>query len=128
MATSVKAFGAVAYKFGFQDTDAPAITKFIARSADLSYEDEVFAVATDGEGAVDCIVASKTANRKITGSFTGYIEDGFDIATVEESFDFLGSLFLVKNVGVPRKKGEFVEVTIDAEAYAAVAGEPPVIP
>jgi hypothetical protein len=120
MATSVKAFGAVAYKFGFLDTDAPVITNFVARAADLSYEDEVFATATDGEGAVDCIVASKPEKRKIVASFTGYINDGFDVAVVEESFTFMEVLFIVKSIGVPRKKGEFVEVTIEAEAYAAI--------
>lgn len=115
------------WEFGFPDDAAPTIAGFIARSAELRYEAEVFAQAQDGEGHTDSIVTSKGAFRKITATFTGYIEAGFDVDTIGDSFEFPegGRFFITRNVSVPRRKGEFAEVSLEAESYGkitAVAG------
>lgn len=110
------------WEFGFPDDAAPEITGFIARSAELRYEAEVFAQAQEGEGHTDSIVTSKGDMRKITGTFTGYIEAGFDVGTIGDSFTFLSRFFITRNIGVPRRKGEFAEVTLEAESYGLITG------
>lgn len=110
------------YEFGFPDDAAPTISGFVARSAELRYEAEVFQNATEGEGHSDSIVTSKPDKRKITATFTGYIQAGFDPGGISDSFDFLGRFYIVRNVGVPRRKGEFAEVSLEAESYALVTG------
>lgn len=112
------------WEFGFPDDAAPVITGFIARSAELRYEAEVFAQAQEGEGHTDSIVTSKGENRKITGTFTGYIEAGFDVDTIGDSFHFPpgGRFYITRNISVPRRKGEFAEVSLEAESYGLITG------
>jgi hypothetical protein len=110
------------WEFGFPDDAAPVITGFIARSAELRYEAEVFAQAQEGEGHTDSVVTSKGEVRKITGTFTGYIEAGFDVDTIGDSFTFIGRFFITRNVSVPRRKGEFTEVSLEAESYGLITG------
>lgn len=110
------------YEFGFPDDSAPTITGFVARGAELRFEAEVFAQAQEGEGHTDSIVTSKPDRRKITGTFTGYIHAGFDPGGIGDSFTFLDRFYIVRNVGVPRKKGEFAEVSLEAESYALIEG------
>lgn len=110
------------WEFGFPEDAAPSITGFVARSAELRYEAEVFAQAQEGEGHTDSIVTSKGDFRKITGTFGGYIEAGFDVDNIGDSFTFLERFFIVRNVGVPRRKGEFVEVSLEAESYGLIEG------
>lgn len=112
-------FGAQ-YIFGFQSTDAPTITGFVARQADLNYEAETFAQAQDGEGLTESVVTTKPDKRKITGAFSGYILAGYSSSTIAASFTFLGRFYIVKSVSEPRKKGEFVEAVLNAESYALV--------
>ena len=113
--------GAV-YEFGFSVADAPVITGFVARSAETKYGPEVQVTATDGEGHVDSVTSSLPAKRMIDGSFTGYITDQFDPLAVAGNFTFLGRFFIIKPNGIskPRKKGEYVEVTIEAQSWANV--------
>lgn len=110
------------YKFGFASTDAPTITGFVARSAELSWEAETFSQATDGEGVTDAVVTTTPAKRKITATFTGYILSGFDASAISASFTFQGRFFIVQKIGDPRKKGEFNEVTLEAMSFANVTG------
>jgi hypothetical protein len=108
------------YEFGFQAADAPAIAGFVARTADLKYEPEVDAVATDGEGHADSVTTSKPSKRKITATFTGYITDQFDPVSLPEGFNFNARFYLIKNISEPRQKGQYVEVSIEALSLAGV--------
>jgi hypothetical protein len=112
-------FGA-SYSFGFLTSDAPVITNFVARAAELRWEAETFAQAMEGEGHTEAIVTSKPTKRKITGTFSGYILSGFDASSIGASFTFRSRFFIVRNVSEPRRKGEFVEVSLEAESYALI--------
>src|SRR6267378_3387670 len=91
------------YKFGFKSTDAPAITGFVARAAELRWEAETFQVATDGEGITEAVVTTKPEKRKITGTFSGYIIEGFDASAISAAFTFQGRYFIVRNITDPRR-------------------------
>jgi hypothetical protein len=121
LSTNLHQFGQT-WEFGFPSDDAPPITGFFARSAELRYEAEVFAQAQDGEGHTDSVVTSVGAMRKITGTFTGYIEAGFNVDSIGDSFPFVDRFFITRNVSVPRRKGEFAEVTLEAESYGGITG------
>lgn len=108
------------YEFGFDASDAPAITGFVARSAELKFAPEVNAKATDGEGAADSVTISKPDKRMITGTFTGYITDAWDPTTLADGFTFDGRFYLIQNITEPRTKGQYVEVSIEAESLAGV--------
>jgi hypothetical protein len=110
------------YQFGFPgDSTAPDFGgNFIARSAELRYEAEIFAQAQDGDGHTDSIVTSTAEMRKITGTFTGYIITGFSVDAFPPTFSFVDRLFIVRNVSVPHRKGEFSEVTCEAESYGLI--------
>ncbi len=101
--------------------DVPTIGNFFARSAELRWESEVFAQAQDGEGLTDSIVISNADVRKITATFTGYITSGFDGDSIPLTFPFKSRTFFVRNVSFPRRKGEFVEVSLEAESYGRIA-------
>ena len=108
------------YLFGFLSSDAPAITGFVARSAELRYEAETFAQANDGEGLTESVVTTKPNMRKVTATFGGYIITGFDPAAISASLTFLGRFYIVRNVSQPKRKGEFNEVTLEAESYGLI--------
>jgi hypothetical protein len=108
------------YLFGFLSSDAPTITGFVARSAELRFEAETFAQAQDGEGLTESVVTTKPNKRKVTASFGGYIITGFDPSNIAASFTFLGRFYIVRNVSQPKRKGEFNEVTLEAESYALI--------
>jgi hypothetical protein len=108
------------YLFGFLSSDAPSISGFIARSAELRFEAETFAQAQDGEGLTESVVTTKPESRKITATFGGYIQTGFDPSTISASFTFLGRFYIVRNVSQPKRKGEFNEVSLEAESYALI--------
>lgn len=110
------------WEFGFPDDEAPAIANFFARSAELRYEAEVFAQAQEGEGHTDSVVTSKPDKRKVTGTFTGYIRAGFSGEDIGDSFQFKDRFFIVRNIGIPHRKGEFAEVTLEVESYALIDG------
>jgi hypothetical protein len=113
-------YGAL-YQFGFMAADAPTgVAGVTWRSADLKYEPEVFVGAQDGEGQTEALTVSLKTKRKITGTFTGYLEADLDVSTITAHFMFLGRFFVMKKIGTPRKKGEYVEASIEAESYAGV--------
>jgi hypothetical protein len=112
------------YLFGFSSSDAPTITGFVARSAELRYEAESWAAATDGEGVTEAITTTKPEKRKITATFTGYIITGFDPSTIGDSFTFLSRKYIVRNVSQPKRKGEYNEASLEAESYANVTTGP----
>jgi len=109
-----------AYQFGFLASDAPTISNFVARAAELRYEAETFAQAMEGEGHTESVTTSKPTKRKITGTFSGYILAGFDPSAIGATFSFLSRFFIVRNISTPRRKGEYVEVSLEAESYANV--------
>lgn len=113
-----------AYTFGFTTADAPVIAHFFARKAELTYEPEVFVPATDGEGLTEAVALTKATHRKITGTFTGYIEAGYSGNAIANTFSFtvdgISRFFLVKSISDPRNKGEFAEVSLSVESYALV--------
>lgn len=112
------------YVFGFTTADAPVISNFSARSAELTYEPEIFVQAMDGEGLTESVAVTKSTHRKITGSFTGYIASGYSGNSIANTFNFtvdgVSRFFIVKSISDPRKKGEFAEVTLNVESYALV--------
>ncbi len=108
------------YLFGFSSADAPVITGFVARSAELRYEAETFAQAQDGEGVTESVVTTKPDKRKVTATFGGYIITGFDPSSISATFTFASRFFIVRNVSQPKKKGEFNEASLEAESYALV--------
>ena len=110
------------YVFGFSAADAPAITGFSCRKAELKYAPEVKVEATNGEGHVESIALSKSAKRMITGTFTGYITDSFVPSTLANYFEFKDRYFIVDDISQPSNKGEFVEVSITATSKALVTG------
>lgn len=110
------------YLFGFVSSDAPTIAGFVARSAELRYEAETFSQAQDGEGVTEAIVTTKPDKRKITGTFGGYIQSSFNPDAISASFTFSGRFYIVRNISVPRRKGEFSEVSVEAESYALITG------
>ena len=111
---------ATAYAFGFQTSDAPTIDGFSARNADLVYEAEVYSEAMDGEGFVTAIARTEA---KVSASFGGYLTTNSindTTSPLENYFTFLGDFFIIKGLTDPRKKGAFVEATVEAEHYAGV--------
>jgi hypothetical protein len=108
------------YLFGFLSSDAPTIAGFVARSAELRFEAETFAQAQEGEGLTESVVTTKPLKRKVTATFGGYIITGFDPTTLPASFTFLGRFYIIRNVSQPKRKGEFNEVTLEAESYALI--------
>lgn len=108
------------YLFGFSSSDAPSITGFVARSAELRYEAETFSQAQDGEGVTESVVTTKPNKRKITATFGGYLTSTFNPSTISATFTFLGRFYIVKNVSQPKRKGEFNEATLEAESYALI--------
>jgi hypothetical protein len=114
------------YIFGFQSTDAPTITGFSARKAELTFEPEIFVQATDGEGLTEAVALTKATHRKITGTFTGYIQTGYSANSIANTFNFdvnsVSRYFIVKSISDPRNKGEYAEVSLTVESYALVTG------
>jgi len=105
-----------AYVFGFQTADAPAVTGFSARNADLTIEPEVYSEAKDGEGFTTALART---GPKITASFGGYLTAA-SLAVLDETFLYpptTGDFYIIKGISDPRRKGEFVEATLEAESY-----------
>jgi hypothetical protein len=104
---------------GTSQDDAPTISGLHVNSADLKYEAEVFSQAQDGEGHTDSVVFSKGTFRKITATFTGYMTG--DVSTTLETIGpWGGRLYIVKGITIPKKKGEFWEISVEAESYAKI--------
>jgi hypothetical protein len=112
------------YLFGFSSGDAPTITGFVARGAELRYEAEAWAAATDGEGVTEAITTTKPEKRKITATFNGYVITGFDPSTIADSFTFLTRKYIVRNVTQPKRKGEYNEASLECESYANITTGP----
>lgn len=114
------------YIFGFASTDAPTITGFSARKAELTFEPEIFVQATDGEGLTEAVALTKATHRKITGTFTGYIQTGYSANSIANTFSFdvngVSRYFIVKSISDPRNKGEYAEVSLSVESFALVTG------
>lgn len=112
------------FVFGFVTADAPVISHFFARKAELTYEPAVFVEAQDGEGLTEAIAVTKATHRKITGTFTGYIEAGYSGNAIANTFSFtvnsVSRFFIVKSISDPRNKGEFAEVALSVESHALV--------
>jgi len=119
--TDINQSGQGPYVFGFQASDAPTITGFTARSvATMDRNPEIFVTATNGEGHVEAVAISKSANKMISAEFTGYITTAFDPSTLGNTFSFLTRFFFITKISDPRPKGNFVEVSISASSYAQV--------
>lgn len=109
------------YVWGFKAADAPNIGPgFVPRRAEITYEPEVRDQATDGEGHADSVTISKPEKRKWTTKFTGYITDEFDPESFPVSFEWLNRTHIIGPITVPKDKGKYAEVTIDAESLAGV--------
>jgi len=110
------------YKFGFAASDAPGITGFTAKQADLKFVPEVTATAMGGEGEVLALAITKPDKERIEGTFTGYVDrDTWDATAVPNGFAFISRAFFITSKTEPRKSGEFWEVTIEAFSVAGIA-------
>lgn len=107
--------------FGTVDADMAGIslTGFVPRNITFDSEPEVFATATNGEGQVEAVAISVAAKRMVNCSVTGYITSQFTLA-VGTTFTARSRFFIVKKISEPRKKGEYIEVTMDAVSYARI--------
>jgi len=110
------------YRFGFQDADAPVIAKFHCRTAELNWEPEAREEAQNGEGHAEAVAVSLATKRMITGSFTGYVDDDFEASDLPNGFNFKGRYYVFQRASDPRRKGVFVEVTIEAISKAGITG------
>lgn len=111
-----------AYVFGFADADVTgfSISGFTPRMASFDCEPEVFAQATNGEGFVEAIAIATPAARKLTVSITGYISSGFSRTSAANTFSIGSRFFSVTKISDPRKKGEFIEVTVEGVSFKNV--------
>ena len=115
------------FKFGFIPATAPSgLTGFVAREGEFRILADVFAPATDGNGAVEAIQMNDKTKRKIEGSFTGYATTGLTHAVAKTAVQSgilsadLGSgaqPFIIKTIRISKKKGEFVAVTVEGIHY-----------
>jgi hypothetical protein len=109
------------WRWGFGDSDAPSIVSgYEPVEADVKYEPEKVSTSENGEGHVDSVTVSKKEKRKGTSTFTGKVTSDYDPANVPESFPWNNRLWIVTNVGDPRKKGDYHDVQIEATSYALV--------
>lgn len=108
------------YQWGFEAADAPTITGFVARTAEVRYEPEVVSEAKDGEGHTDAIAISKPNKRIATGTFTGYINENWNPESLPEHFTWEGRKWFILSASEPRKKGEFVEVSLEVKSWPNV--------
>lgn len=116
---SVSQHGAT-YEWGFQASDAPTITGFVARGGEFKFEPEVISEATDGEGHVDSVTVSLPAKRTITTTLTGYVTESWDATTLAQGFNFENRYFIITGITEPRRKGDYWEVSIEARSRAGV--------
>lgn len=127
MPTTAELHG-TSYSWGFQSTDAPPISGFTPRRAEITAEPEVYSEAKDGEGMVESIAITVANKRMITGTITGYIPVSVigGSASLPTTFSWAmgGSLgtrfFFIKKISEPRVKGEYTEVTLDIASNANV--------
>lgn len=121
------------YDFGMLTANAPVITGFNARKADLKFEPEVYQEAQDGEGHAEAIALSDASHRMITGTFTGYIlatlgTGGANapgrVNAIPNTFSFtvngVSRFFIIKSMSEPRNKGEFVEVSLEVVSKSLI--------
>lgn len=108
------------YEFSVESGDVPSISGLTLRRAELKWDPEVFATATNGEGHVDAVGVSKPAKHMITGTFTGYIAAGTDPNSLAQTFTFEGRFFIRRSFTQPRQKGDFWEITLEAVSYSNV--------
>ena len=106
---------------GPTSTDAPTITGFAARAAQIEYTPEVDDTATDAEGHVEGRVVSKPANRAATVTLTGYVSDATNFPTVAD-FTWNGRFWVIQSVGFNRDKGKYAEATIKATSNTKITG------
>lgn len=132
MPTSIEQHGVEALAFGFTTTDAPTITNFRARTAELKFEPPVFETATDGEGNVEAMAVSLATSRRVTGTFTGYVPKTLGSGgsnAIGNSFAFtvnsVSRWFIVKSISEPRTKGKYVEVSLEVESNPLVTAAAP---
>ncbi len=120
MATGINKHGNT-YEFGIQDSDAPSIAGFAARSADVEYQPEVLETAQDGEGHTDAVAVSKPEKAMATVTVSGYINDiNAYRGVVGGTFSFLSRFWIIGSVTEPRQKGKFVEGSVKATSWAGV--------
>lgn len=106
------------YVFGIGDADAPAIQSFVARTAEFRVELGTHAEARNYQGIVKAVTTELAEKRKVVGRFTGYILDGF--VGADPTFTIGTRTFIITSVSQAKRKGDFAEVTIEAESYDGV--------
>ena len=114
------------YAFGFASADAPSISNFTCRKAELKFAPEMKTEATNGEGHVESIALSKATKRMINITLTGYINASFSPNAIANFFSFtvngVSRYFIIDDISEPRAKGEYIEVSITATSKVLVTG------
>lgn len=120
MATGINKHGNT-YEFGIQDSDAPSIAGFKARSVEIEYQPEVFETAQDGEGHVDAVAVSKSDKAMASVTLSGYIDDVNAYRAVSGgTFTLFSRFYIIQSITEPRQKGKFAEGSVKAVSYAGV--------
>lgn len=115
-----------AYKFGFAASDAPTIgSGMVVRQAELRLAPEQVVEGYNTEGHCVAAAASKDDRRKVLGTFTGYILNGFDASSIPTMFNFNSRVFMVRDIGDVRRKGEYNEVTLEAYSFYYISSTGP---
>lgn len=123
MATNAELHGQ-SYVFGFGSGFAPTIANFTARGAEFKIDNEIWAVATDGEGMTEALALNIASARKVSLTLTGYISTGFTAIQLPTNFNLtyggVNRFFLIKDISEPHKKGEYVEISLSCESFALI--------
>ena len=119
-----------AFSFGYSPATAPTgLTGFVARTGDFRREPKVYATATDGNGAAEAVQVSDPASRNISATYIGYALATLTLAVcktavnsgfITDTIDGSAKKFVIKSIRISRKKGDFVEITVEAEYFPHV--------
>lgn len=104
------------YKWGFFDSDAPVITGFAFRSAQLRFEPEVMINVREGMGNNKFTVTTKPQYRKIVATFVAYILDGYQLSNLPDAFIFSNRTYIITGISYPKQRGQFHEISIETES------------
>lgn len=113
------------YRFGFQDGDGPTIGGITVRNAEIRQAPEMITDGANVEGHVVALAVTKPEKRKVLATFTGYVSDSFLPSDVPTMFNYSSRVFMVRDVTLPRRKGEFNEVTLEAESFFYIGSVTP---
>lgn len=127
--TTTSEYSGTAMAFAFKSSYTGATLTgagFLGRTiASADAEPEVFQTAVNGDGQVEAIAISTSANKMLKVQLTGYVDVTFNKLTLPNKFSdgagpLAGRTFFIKKISEPVPKGAFVEVSLDLESYPLI--------